>query len=499
MSDTEDSRVASLGRKRRQNPDVLQSAREAEKRRKIDANANFVALDSDDNSETVSEDRESGEVSSISINSSTHSDIPSKNVNTATPQNNTSRSRKRDAHPSRAPDPSAATSRDGIDLDAVYPDTLQKFVREQLEERDDFESVDAVLAEYSQVNKPYRKQALDCLQDINHGFRKHLGEYSYADLKKLVQDTRAFDEPLDIDSAIKKMSKKIGAGERDFGAQLHAKCEEEPWKSCAEVVFDQLKTHKNHIKACRVLRNYLDDSLVPEEDRPTNQPEIIELTDDEEETTDQPAADKNVRLFELSEDELRDQALYANLTNPDDLVRCLSCGDRGHMQDFCPANTCSHCRSKSHFSRACPSHQKCSRCRQRGHRSATCSRPSKMAGGIGDECDVCGERGHAEEECSGIWTTFKPLRDNVKVIAEDEMARACYNCGRTTHWGDDCPALPDFVEDCITFDTWSGKNASRYIAGQPEVVIPRNEAASAGQDSAGGMPAHQVAMLGEWA
>jgi hypothetical protein len=122
-----------------------------------------------------------------------------------------------------------------------------------------------------------------------------------------------------------------------------------------------------------------------------------------------------------------------------------------------------------------------------------------MAGGIGDECDVCGERGHAEEECSGIWLTFKPKRDNVKVIAEDEMAVSCYNCGRSTHWGDDCPALPDFVADFITFDTWSKRNARRYIAGQAEVVIPRDEAASARQEMVGGMPAHQVAMLGEWA
>ena len=506
MSDTEDSRVASLGRKRRQNPDVLQSAREAEKRRKIDSNANFVALDSDDNSETVSEDRESGEVSSI--NGSTHSDIPSGNIESKPSQNTTSRSSKQHAHPSRAPDPSVATSHHAIDMDAVYPDTLQKFVREQLEARDDFESVDAILAEYSQINNPHRKQAHDCLQDFNLGYRKHLGEYSYADLKKLVQDSRAFYEPLEIDTAIKKLSKKIGAGERDLGAHLHAKCGEEPWKSSAEVVFDQLKTHKNHIKACRLLKNYLNESLIPEEDRPTNQPEVIEIDDDdEEETSNQNNENQsfdgrnNVRLSELSEDELRDQALYANLTNPDDLVRCLSCGERGHMEAACSENTCSHCRSKSHYSRACPSHQKCTRCRQRGHRSATCSRPSKMAGGIGDECDVCGERGHAEEECSGIWTTFKPPRDNVKVIPEEQMAVACYNCGRTTHWGDDCPAIPDFVEDFITFDTWSKKNASRYIAGRSEIVVPRNEAASAGQENqnAGGMPAHQVAMLGEWA
>jgi hypothetical protein len=501
MSDTEDSRVASLGRKRRQNPDVVQSAREAEKRRKLDSNANFVALDSDDNSETVSEDRESGEVSSV--DGSTRSDIPEEKPDV--PQDTKSRSPKHDEHPSHASDAGPSISQNVIDLDAVYPDTLQKFVRQQLEQRDDFESVEAVLTEYAQVNKPHRKQANDFLQDWNQGYAKHLNEYSYSELKGLVQNPTAFSEPLNIDPAIKKLSKKIGAGERDFGAILHAKCDEAPWKSCAEVAFDQLKAHKTHKKASRLLKNYLETSLIPAEDRPTTKPEVIQIVDD---ATSQHNANEaadirtNVHLSELSKDELRDQALYANLHDPADLVKCLSCGTRGHMQAACPANTCSHCRSKSHYSRACPSHQKCSRCRQRGHRSAKCSRPSKMAGGIGDECDVCGEPGHAEEECSGIWLTFKPSRDSTKVIADEDMVVSCYNCGRATHWGDDCPALPDFVAEFITFDTWSGRNARRYVAGQGDAESGKGGFVSdvQGKDVSGsGMPAHQVAMLGQWA
>lgn len=504
MSDTEDSRVASLGRKRRQNPDVVQSARDAEKRRKLDSNANFVALDSDDNSETVSEDRESGEVSSI--NGSVHSRTPAEDPNA--PQNTTSHSPKHDEHRSRAPAPSLSTGHDGIDLDAVYPDTLQTFVRQQLEERDEFESVEAVLAEYAQANKPHRKQANDFLQDFREGYGKHLSEYRYSDLNSLVRDPRAFSEPLVIDSAIKKLSKKIGAGERDFGGLLHSKCDEAPWKTCAEVVFDQLKFHKTHKKASRLLKNYLENSLIPANERPATQREIIQIDDDsvhEQTMNDVPDGRNNIHLSELSKDELREQALYASLTDPSDLMKCLSCGARGHKPASCPANTCSHCRSKSHFSRACPSHQKCSRCRQRGHRSATCSRPSTMAGGIGDECDVCGEHGHAEEECAGIWQTFKPSRDNIQVINEDEMAVSCYNCGRATHWGDDCPALPDFVADFITFDTWSGRNARRYIAGQASDLEGEtgkgNVAAANGpmDPPAGGMPAHQVAMLGQWA
>ena len=124
-----------------------------------------------------------------------------------------------------------------------------------------------------------------------------------------------------------------------------------------------------------------------------------------------------------------------------------------------------------------------------------------MAGGIGDECDVCGERGHAEEECAGIWMTYKPERDGVRTVPESEMVVSCYNCGRATHWGDDCPALPDFVADFITFDTWSAKNASRYITGKAG-VRRGSDAASVGQPENGhasSLPAHQVAMLGEWA
>ena len=97
--------------------------------------------------------------------------------------------------------------------------------------------------------------------------------------------------------------------------------------------------------------------------------------------------------------------------------------------------------------------------------------------------------------------TFKPTRGNLALVAEKEMVVSCYNCGRATHWGDDCPALPDFVADFITFDTWSDKNARRYVLGRADVGGMQDDAVSVGQDNerVGGMPQHQVAMLGEWA
>lgn len=506
MSDTEDSRAASLGRKRNHNPDVIRSARDAEKRRKLDSNANFVALDSDDNSETVSEDRESGEVSSVS--GSHHSAGPGENNDAfgdARPRPQ-ARSEQQAPHTSESA-PTRSKGSGEMVLEAIYPDSFQKFVREQLEEPNGLDSIGAVLAEYNQTNKPYRKYASEFLQDFSNGYQKWLGDHDFLELQRLVKDETAFRKPLDIhDTASKKASSKsTAAKDQEFLVALQKACEKAPWKPRAEVAFDLMMFHKTHTKACRVLKKHIDENLIPGKDRPNA---VLENTkaeesadDDNDIQDDKPEVRNNIHLSELSKDELKEQAVYFNLHNPSDLVRCLSCGDRGHKQPSCPAHQCSHCRSKSHFSRTCPSHQKCTRCRQRGHRSAQCSRGSKLAGSIGDECDICGERGHAEEECSGIWTTFKPTRANVALVAEEEMVVSCYNCGRATHWGDDCPALPDFVADFITFDTWSDKNARRYILGRADVGGEHNGAASVGQyhENGRGMPAHQVAMLGEWA
>ena len=511
MSDTEDSRAASLGRKRNHNPDVIRSARDAEKRRKLDSNANFVALDSDDNSETISEDRESGEVSSV--DGSIHSAGPGENTDALA--DTKPRPQSRAEQPSRvsgsAPAPISSKSDGEIVIEAIYPDSFQKFVREQLEEPNKLDSVGAVLAEYNQTNKPYRKYASEFLQDFKNGYQKWLGDYDFLELQRLVKDTTVFRKPLELPKTASEAatkSKSTGAKDQEFNVALQTACEKSPWKPRTEVLFDLMMFHKTHTKACRLLKKHLDENLIAAKDRPdaASKPTEDEESaddddDDEEEEDDKNEVRNNIHLSELSKDELKEQAVYFNLQNPSDLIRCLSCGDKGHKQSSCPANQCSHCRSKSHLSRTCPAHQKCTRCRQRGHRSTQCSRGSKLAGGIGDECDVCGERGHAEEECSGIWTTFKPTRGNVKLVAEEEIVVSCYNCGRATHWGDDCPALPDFVADFITFDTWSDKNARRYIIGRADVGGGQDDAASVGQynEHVGGIPQHQVAMLGEWA
>lgn len=516
MSDTEDSRAASLGRKRRQNPDVVQSAHDAEKRRKLDDNANYVALDSDDNGESVSEDRESGE---LSDGGSAAATAPDGDENTEIPQNDPSTPEQFDKNPSTAPN--ASTSLGGIDVEAIYPTSFQQFVRAQLK-RGDFNSVEAVIDEHRQKkkNKPHFKNACEFAQNWKDGYQTNLSDYAYKDLQRLLKDPSAFRNPLEPEE-----KKNVKQSKRNFVATLQTEHEKAPWKPRAAVAFDLLKNHKTHVKASRVIRDYLDSNLLPRESRATKQQGQPKTTDLEEDAITLPpesrptdpkghseatnpeqdamiASRNDFRIEDLSEDELQEQTFYFGPSNAASLVRCLSCGDRGHMHYSCPAQTCTHCSSTSHFSRACPSHQKCKRCRQRGHRDHQCSRSSKQAGKMGDECDVCGELGHAEEECSGIWLTFNPGQsDRHKRIADNQMVVSCYNCGRATHWGDDCPALPDFVADFITFDTWSDRNASRYVISFVQGSEERDDAASMGQvesEAGQGMPAHQVQMLGEW-
>jgi hypothetical protein len=324
MSDTEDSRAASLGRKRHHNPDVIRSARDAEKRRKLDGNANFVALDSDDNSETVSEDRESGEVSSV--DGGHHSAGPGET--TDAPADTKTRPQTREEQPSRAsgsapapaPAPTSSKSDGEIVIEAIYPDSFQKFVREQLEEPNKLDSVGDVLAEYNQTNKPYRKYASEFLHDFKNGYQKWLGDFDFLELQRLVKDTTAFRKPLELPKTAPETttkSKFSAAKDQDFNLALQTSCEKAPWKPRAEVAFDLLMFHKTHKQACRILKKHLDENLIPVKDMAnsastnTKDEEIIEINDDEDddEKDDKPEGRNNVHLSELSKDELKEQAL----------------------------------------------------------------------------------------------------------------------------------------------------------------------------------------------
>ncbi|RMY82564.1 hypothetical protein D0864_08033 [Hortaea werneckii] len=175
--------------------------------------------------------------------------------------------------------------------------------------------------------------------------------------------------------------------------------------------------------------------------------------------------DRGIRLYEASEEEQELQHRYFHIEGTAAHVRCLSCGEEGHVVDTCPENTCKHCGAfEDHFSRACPTFVKCGRCRQRGHDSRTCRNQSRPAGGRFDPCDICQDVDHVEEECPKLWRWYEPQENTVLKIPNSAMIKTCYNCGSVSHWGDDCSLLPDYIRDKLHFNrNWSARYASNYI------------------------------------
>ncbi|KAI7481117.1 hypothetical protein KC357_g2532 [Hortaea werneckii] len=175
--------------------------------------------------------------------------------------------------------------------------------------------------------------------------------------------------------------------------------------------------------------------------------------------------DDGIRLYEASEGEQELQHRYFHIEGTAAHVRCLSCGEEGHVVDTCPENTCKHCGAiEDHFAGACPTFVKCGRCRQRGHDSRTCTNQSKPAGGRSDPCDICQDVDHVEEECPKLWRWYEPQENSVVKIPNSAMIKTCYNCGSVSHWGDDCPPLPDFIRDKLHFNrNWSARYASNFI------------------------------------
>ncbi|CAK1357613.1 hypothetical protein CB0940_07674 [Cercospora beticola] len=111
--------------------------------------------------------------------------------------------------------------------------------------------------------------------------------------------------------------------------------------------------------------------------------------------------DGPTRLQELSQADRDAQAKYFDITNPGSLVRCLCCGELGHMAVSCAARTCSHCNQRDvHQSSACPTYRKCGLCRERGHDARECKNRAYIGP---DPCDLCSEAGHIEEECPYLW------------------------------------------------------------------------------------------------
>ncbi|PPJ55479.1 hypothetical protein CBER1_08029 [Cercospora berteroae] len=111
--------------------------------------------------------------------------------------------------------------------------------------------------------------------------------------------------------------------------------------------------------------------------------------------------DGPTRLQDLLQADRDAQRKYFDITNLGSVVRCLCCGELGHMAVTCAARTCSHCNQRDvHQSSACPTYRKCGLCRERGHDARECKNRAYIGP---DPCDICSEAGHVEEECPYLW------------------------------------------------------------------------------------------------
>ncbi|EMC92381.1 hypothetical protein BAUCODRAFT_27674 [Baudoinia panamericana UAMH 10762] len=144
------------------------------------------------------------------------------------------------------------------------------------------------------------------------------------------------------------------------------------------------------------------------ESEPESQPESVVILESEPEPEPEPKPEPELdpmRLLDLTPEDQELQHRYFHLTEPYALVRCLRCGEEGHMDDNCT--------------------------------------------------------GTRYVDKNRLWRTY--TASTVKTIPRSQMIVSCYNCGSNSHWGDDCDDLPDSVYKLGWSGVWSAKDAAMYV------------------------------------
>ncbi|KFY79610.1 hypothetical protein V499_01427 [Pseudogymnoascus sp. VKM F-103] len=145
---------------------------------------------------------------------------------------------------------------------------------------------------------------------------------------------------------------------------------------------------------------------------------------------------------------------------PRGTIRCLTCGNNGHLAASCPQLKCSTCGVHGvHFTNSCPKTIRCSKCHQRGHQKPTCPEKLALTESEGEACDTCGSGHHTEDSCHFLWRSFKPDLGSVRKVRS--LVADCYNCGADGHYGPEC-ALSRSASLTGGY-TWSMANRDRYV------------------------------------
>ena len=169
-------------------------------------------------------------------------------------------------------------------------------------------------------------------------------------------------------------------------------------------------------------------------------------------------------LAELSERDLREQVKYFYITHDPKTIdfkatpiRCLVCTHPGHMAARCPQLTCAHCgKYNDHSPPFCPATQKCPKCREPGHTQSHCKSKLKVPNSE-LTCDLCSNAGHVEDDCELLWRTSG--LPGVLNMSDTRLKHIfCYECGRRSHLGNDCPTRRPGKP--MGTSTWSNNQAS---------------------------------------
>ena len=179
-------------------------------------------------------------------------------------------------------------------------------------------------------------------------------------------------------------------------------------------------------------------------------------------------------LADLNSTDFAAQIRYFYITkkpgevDPNMPVRCLVCGQHGHMADACGALTCDVCGSfNQHATQSCPQVARCSKCREQGHERSGC--PYKLKNVDINEvvCDLCERDGHIEGDCELMWrTSGRPWEFN---LSNSNVRLSCYECSRSGHLGNDCPGRRPGKS--LGTSTWGTGRSQISIKSKDEITI----------------------------
>ncbi|KAJ2904200.1 hypothetical protein MKZ38_008530 [Zalerion maritima] len=186
---------------------------------------------------------------------------------------------------------------------------------------------------------------------------------------------------------------------------------------------------------------------------------VIESEDDEGEVDEKDLNSKDRTNRPENEQELSQLRRYFPGFADSDL--CLSCKGAGHDRNSCPFRTCRWCgETDSHRFLGCPRRTRCKKCRQLGHRADECNEKLKATAEHELQCRHCdGE--HRDAECDLLWRTSYP--DPAKVNKVKYLPASCYACGKSGHYGAECPSRDIRVPVSSANFSWTEKNRTIYL------------------------------------